>query len=213
MNILNLFSKRQARQRGEVPDVFIYDKLPRELRVQIVHIFREYLGNEGEADHHDLMVAGAYTFIVDSLCREYGVFHLTNAQGYGARNYIAELFNFILSEENVERVLDAVEVACRGIDIYSRQYDYRRRPDSKEEADAALAEINTRFQERGVGYRYEARHIIRVDSEVVHAEVVKPALSLLHDPSYKGPEAEFHGAFEYYRHKRAKEALTVPEGA
>ena len=41
MAIFDLFSKRQRRARGEVPDVYVYDKLPQELRVQIVHIIKE----------------------------------------------------------------------------------------------------------------------------------------------------------------------------
>lgn len=38
MGMFDLFSKRQKRLRGEVPDVFVYDKVPPGLRVQIVHI-------------------------------------------------------------------------------------------------------------------------------------------------------------------------------
>jgi len=67
--------------------------------------------------------------------------------------------------------------------------------------------LNARFLQHGFGYRFEAHDIVRVDSEVVHAEVIKPALALLHNKKYKGAEAEFHLAFEHYRHGRAKEAL------
>lgn len=207
MKILDLFSKRQARLRGEVPDVFVYDKLPQELRVQIVHILRDYLGSELEVNNSGLMVAGAYKFIVESLCREYGVFRLHSAKDYGSREYISELFNFILTEKNVERVLDAVELGCRVVDLHSRKWEYRHRQDSDEDANAALAEINARFQHHAFGYRYEAQDMIRIDSELVHAEVTKPALALLHDPRYEGAEAEFHSAFEHYRHGRSKEAL------
>lgn len=208
MRIINLFSKRQAKLRGEVPDVFVYDKLPQELRVQIVHIFRDALGNENDIHRHGILVSGAYEFIVDALCREYGVFELPSAKDSGHRDYLAELFNFILSEKNVERVLDAVELGCRVVDVHSRKWEYRHRQDAGAEADAALAELNARFQLHGFGYRFEAGDIIRVDSEVVHAEVVKPALVLLHDSKYKGAEAEFHQAYEHYRHGRMKEALT-----
>ena len=36
----NIFSKRQKRLRGEVPDVYQYDVFPNELRVQIVQIWQ-----------------------------------------------------------------------------------------------------------------------------------------------------------------------------
>ena len=45
MGIFNLFSKRQKRLRGEMPDVYLYDTIPNALRVQIVHILRDCLGN------------------------------------------------------------------------------------------------------------------------------------------------------------------------
>eukprot|EP01034_Spumella_vulgaris_P001697 gene1697-2236_t len=121
MRILDLFSKRQAKLRGEAPDVFVYDKLPRELRVQIVHILRDYLGTELEVHKHGIMVGGAYEFIVDSLCREYGLFKLPSAKEYGDRDYVSELFNFVLSEQKVERDLAAVELSFRVIGVHSRK--------------------------------------------------------------------------------------------
>jgi hypothetical protein len=49
--------------------------------------------------------------------------------------------------------------------------------------------------------------IVRIDSELVHSEVIKPALALLADPMYRGVQEEFLGAYEHYRHRRPKEAL------
>ena len=208
MRILDLFSKRQQRSRGEVTDVLAYDKLPHELRVQIVHILRDTLGNEQEVAGYGLMVSGAFEFVVDGLCREYGMFKLPSAKDYGERNYVSELFNFVLSEQNVERVLDAVELSFRVVDVHSRKWEYKHHNEADSEAGAGLAELNARFLQHGVGYRFESGEIIRVDSEMVHAEVVKPALALLHDPRFKGAEAEFHLAHEHFRHARMKEALT-----
>jgi len=44
MAIFDLFSKRQKRLRGEVPDIYTYDDIPQSLRVQIVHIIRDCIG-------------------------------------------------------------------------------------------------------------------------------------------------------------------------
>lgn len=38
MAVFDLFSKRRKRERGEGPDVYIYDQIPEPLKVQIVHI-------------------------------------------------------------------------------------------------------------------------------------------------------------------------------
>lgn len=42
-----------------------------------------------------------------------------------------------------------------------------------------LRELNERFLRAGVGYQFENEQIIRMDSQYVHAEVVKDALRLL----------------------------------
>jgi hypothetical protein len=67
--------------------------------------------------------------------------------------------------------------------------------------------LNGRFREHGVGYQYESGEIIRVDSQLIHAEVVKPALALLTAPEYAGANAEFLKAFEHYRKGDTKECL------
>ena len=104
-------------------------------------------------------------------------------------------------------MLDAVELAFRAIDSYARRRSYRRSNNPDEQSDSALKQLNARFQQHGIGYRFESGFIIRIDSELVHAEIVKPALSLLHNQGFEGAEAEFHLAYEHYRHGRMKEAL------
>ena len=46
-----------------------------------------------------------------------------------------------------------------------------------------------------------------MDSEFIHSEVVKPAMSFLFDPIYKGANEEFLKAHEHYRKGRSKECL------
>jgi hypothetical protein len=40
MALFDLFSKRQKRLRGDVPDVYVYDEIPQVLRVQLVQILQ-----------------------------------------------------------------------------------------------------------------------------------------------------------------------------
>ena len=61
MPIVDLYSKRQKRLRGEVPDVLTYDKIPQILRVQIIHIWDDFINYDdtfyGDAyDHYLQMV-------------------------------------------------------------------------------------------------------------------------------------------------------------
>lgn len=46
MPIFELFSKRQKKLRGEVPDVYQYEILEQSFRVQVVHIIRDTIGVE-----------------------------------------------------------------------------------------------------------------------------------------------------------------------
>lgn len=201
--IFDLFSKRQKKLRGDVPDVYVYDNLPNSLRVQIIHIWTDTLGNNRYEDN----VTKAYKFIVDTLCREYGLFKLLGTEDYGDREYISELANFLLQSTDFEQVLDAVELSFRVIDKFTRDWDYLRKQNASKAADAAINELNERFKEHGVGYQFTGDEIVRVDSELIHAEVVKPALRLLNKKEFAGAQDEFLKAHEHYRHGNEKEAL------
>lgn len=191
-----------------MPDVYTYDKIPQPLKVQIVHIWRDALGDEIQYQDSYLGTGKAYEFIVKQLCREYGVFSLHELNGYGGvRHYLSELANFLLHEQNPEKILDAVELSFKVIDGFTRDFQFLHHSNASEIADAAIDELNSRFREHGVGYQFADGNIIRVDSEVLHAEAVRPALGLLRSPEYAGAQAEFLSAHEHYRHGRFKEAL------
>ena len=46
MSIFNIFSKRQKQLRGDLPDVYVNDEIPQALRVQIIHIWYDVLGDQ-----------------------------------------------------------------------------------------------------------------------------------------------------------------------
>ena len=201
MGVLDLFSKRQRRARGEVPDVYVYDKLPQELRVQIVHIVQDAFGQDQYGSEN---AAKAYEFVKQSLCREYGLFELIEYPKSDAHS----VFNFFLQEKSTERALDVVELCFKVINSFIRDnYRYTNNTDRKIEPDHAVAELNERFKEHGVGYQFESNEIIRVDSEFLHSEAVKPALTVLRGAGFKGANEEFLLAHEHYRYGRYKECL------
>ena len=209
MSVFDLFSKRQKTQRGELPDVYTYDSIPHPLKVQIVQMMFAALGNQMDA-YRKHESQEAYTFIVDQLCREYGVFRLppqTNSIGNDYRDYVMELGNFILQEKDAEKVLDAVELVFRVVDSASREYEYLNRQNANRIADQTIEELNTRFKEHGIGFQFENDEIVRVDSAFLHSEAVRPALRLLTGKGFAGAQQEFLNAHEHYRHGKAKEAL------
>lgn len=208
MAVLDIFSKRQKKLRGDTPDVYIYDQLPQALKVQIVHIWRATLGNETEYRNVDFGVQRVYKAIVEPLCREYGTFILPGTKKQYDRNYLQELVEYLLNQNDAELALDAVEISFRVIDGITRRWEYLHRQNASKYADDAISELNARFLEHGVGFQFENREIIRIDSEIIHNEAVKPALVLLRAAEYAGAQSEFLTAHEHHRHGRAKEALT-----
>jgi AbiJ N-terminal domain 4 len=196
MPVYDLYSKRQKRLRGEVPDIYQYDNIPKELRVQVIHIWKDVIG----ISLKDSGASDAYREIDSVLCREYGLDNLA-----GNANAFEDLTKFFLSCNDQERVLDVIELSFNYIDLTVRanpsRFSVRGNP------NAAIAELNTRFFEHGIGYQYESKQLIRKDSEFLHSEAVKPVLLLLSDPLYKSANEEFLKAHEHYRHQNYKECL------
>lgn len=207
MPTFDIYSKRRGRQSGESPDVYQYAELPTALRVQLVHILVDLLQGGSDANLHRREVEQAYDYICRVLCREHGVFRLWGST-HAPRDHALELASFILNEQNVERVLDALEVSLGFADRYTRDGDYIFESDPDLRVDDAINELNTRFREHAVGYQYEDGEFVRVDSDLLHLEAVKPALQLLRTAEYAGPRQEFLAAHEHYRHGRHEEALT-----
>ena len=201
MPVLDLFSFRKRSAAGETPDVFTYEELPWQLRVQIVHIMRDAIGGH----NYD-----AWETIHDSVAREQGRFIL----GIG-RGHQEDCEEFLLNHHSVDETLDLIELSFLYVDRVARGIpDYEWRGYGiRLAASEAIDEINVRFRRAGVGYQFEGGQVIRVDSELVHSEVVRPALRYLHQRGFEGPQEEFLRAHACYRAGDTKDAVTNANNA
>ena len=156
MTVFDLFSYRKRAAEGERPDVFVYDKLSQELRVQIVGIMRDALGrfHVGSAYEVGTQIANneAWEFIHDTVAREHGVFKLADGIGTDER-----CTNFLLNCDSVDRVLDLVEISFFYINRVMPNFSggKRREAGIKVTASQAIDELNKRFRRarRGVPIR------------------------------------------------------------
>lgn len=214
MTVADIYSKRQKRCRGEVPDVYHYETIPQELRVQIIHILNDVfqIANYGDTvgEFHttpDGASEWIYERIYETLCDEYGVFTLSDR----AMRTSEAVHEFLLRTPETDKVLDAIEIAFCYIEKYVdnlvHQKEYTAHTERKISPDGAINKLNRRFREHGVGYQYESGQIIRVDSQLIHAEAMQPALHMLSNPIYKAANAEFLSAHAHYRNGRYKECL------
>ena len=208
MAIVDLFHKRQKRLRGDYPDVYQYEKLPDRLKVQIVHLWKETIGEDysggdwNPSSSNREHLKKSYKI----LCKELGVFKL-NEEDIDNENYVIyleDISNYFINEEDTEKAISVIELMMQVTSSFARAY----RHESYIDIDCTINELNQRFREHGVGYQYENGQIIRIDSEFIHVEAVKPALQLLSNPTYKGAQEEFLKAHEHYRHSRYDAALT-----
>jgi hypothetical protein len=199
MRISDIFSKRQKRNSGQT-DVYQYDQIPDTLRVQITYILVDLIGRPNVGGSP---ADGVYEEINVALMREYGVTRMAAGRIEG------EIWaNFICQIATTEQVLDAIETSIRLAAEARRAYNYTQTAGTRMSVGESVKELNFRFQEASVGYQYESGQMMRIDSQLIHAEVVKPALALLSDPRYKGPEEEFLTAHKDYREGHYKGCLT-----
>jgi len=199
--IFELFSKRQKKLRGEVADVYQYTNIPNAFRVQVVHIVRDTIG---EDSGYETEASNIYRLVHQTLCKEYGVFSLKQ---YADSNFGA-IFDYFLAEKEHEKCLDIIEICFKLIDGYIRSNEWKFRGSVKQNPDDAIEELNIRFKEAGLGYQFESGELVKVDSQFIHSDVVKPTLQILgKNRSYNGVNDEFLSAHEHYRHQRYKECL------
>ena len=197
------YFKRKKRALGQATDVFIYDAIPEGLRTQVVYIWGDGVGVPNRHVHE---IEETYGMIVDALRREYSTFRLHKASRNGPHE---ELVNWFLTEKDADKVLDAIELSFAMIEGRCSRIGYAGRylEQVLTIGPQAIEELNARFREAGVGYQYSDGQIVCVDSQLIHKDVVVPALTVLRGKSFKNAQDEFLSAYEHFRHGKKQEAL------
>jgi hypothetical protein len=210
MPIIDLYSKRKKLiEKGNQPEVYQYEDLPLAFRRQVVHIWCDAFG-----DLRNPIPISLWQNIHDFLARELGLFELSHdIDG----NPFEQCKAFLLNKStSIDNLVDIIELTFRFVDVVIRQKLEKPPRSSAEEVwkerlsqqpDEAISELNYRFRQHAIGYQFEGGQIIRVDSKFIHTEVVVPALGLLSDANFAGPEQEFRSAHEHYRRQEYKDAI------
>ncbi len=199
-----------------MPDVFVYDKLPEPLRVQIVHIWRRAIGGfhvvSGMEFGEIIANNEGWETIESTVAQEHGLFQLSESRN---PNVFESCMAYLLNSRSVDDALDLIEVSFRYIDTVARDFrDFeRQRCGITLSASDAIKDINERFRRAGVGYRYESGRIVRVDSELLHAEVVRPVLQFLNQKGFAGPRDEFLSAYDHFRAGENRDVITDANNA
>lgn len=172
--------------QDENPNTYQYETIPRELRVQIFRIWERAWGKAYYNDYGHLkgsqLTIKAYSSIRDTLCEEYGVLDLDEGDdfhGEGDDCYWV-VRSFFFETKYTDKAIDVIELSFRYIDQVIR--DKFHVPDENEPdsilPDKAIDQLNRRFLEHSVSYQYASGLILKVDSQDIHSEVVKPGEEL-----------------------------------
>lgn len=207
MAIFETFSKHRKRlENAGKQDVYQYDHFPSEFRVQVIHIWRSAIGRGLDDRDYTTPALEIWKYIHDTLTREKGQFVL-GGDAYASADQRCQ--SFLLDTDNSDDVLDIIELSFRVIDrvLRNRGYDYKTPSKVDQNPDEAIADLNQRFREHGIGYQYTDGILVRVDSQFVHDQVVKPALVLLHEAGFHGASDEFMTAFDKHRKGDTKGAI------
>jgi len=206
--ILELYSKRNKAKKDH--DVYEYEVLPNAFRVQVTYILNDLFGERGEKLYEIMRIENIYKNLVEWLARDFGVFYLHETYRHDIYNYKSEFINGFLSEKNVLKAIDYIELACRFANNISKDEKYAynvERYSFDEITNNAIEELNYRFNEHSLGYQFVEGQIIRRDNTFTHSEIIKPSLEILSRKRFKGASVEFHKAHEHYRKGKYHEAL------
>ena len=195
MPTYDLFSNRD----NPLPDVFQYDVLPTKFRNQVFWVWRRLFNNT------------AYGKFWQILCEEHGEPHLHSPRLPPHQDII----EFLLCEQSrTDLTLAAIELSLTESLKWADGMFSLRGDEGVEGASCfamhaiganagiasvcqdAVATINHRFRENGLGYEYrqECHKLVRIDSLILHQEAVVPALNLLTDPAFKTGEYRILGS-------------------
>ncbi len=194
-----LYSRRHKKENNLFPDVFTYDPMPEKLKITLYKVFNNAIEQcaklESYPNNH---VNHFYEFIHDAICEEHSFHYLENDYA----SYQSRVLAFFNSNNDILINLDILNLVLKIIHETSKKYN-----------GAKLIEyihiINQRMLEHGFGYQYEDGLLIRIDTKHTHAEIIKPALSLLRDKRFQNADEEFRQAFDAYKAGNHEEAIRV----
>lgn len=210
MAIFELYSQRQANAlKTENSDVYQYNDIPCTLRNQIKQIALEGLGL-GHFKQYSRYEENEWWYNIEKIfLREKG---LDSLQRTGDPADRILLYMQICQTEDWLDLLELITISITALGKTEYSLD-RAQWDVSTSAHDAIDEINYRLRQAGVGYQIEDTRLIKIDSQFIHAEIVKPTLMLLSKKGFKGPKDEFLCAHQHYRAGEYRQAVAMAANA
>lgn len=191
-----LYSKRNKDASGD-PEIYVYDIFPLTFRNQVFYVLSDVL--DYFADHG---ATDVWNYLHRNYAREFGV--KTLGPNYLSNKEKVEVF---VEQSSDIDFLDFLDYSFSILSNLRNAPIYANEQDKNEVITHAFDEINFRFKQHNLGYEFSEETLLRKDNEVLHQNVIKPALKLLIKPGFAGAEQEFLNAFEHRRKGENKDAI------
>jgi hypothetical protein len=177
--------RKRLQTRAEKPEIYTYDIAPDQFRHQVCMALSEGIGRYYQGAGISSFGPGeanVWWEQIDRVCRKEIYSYLSYLQ---ERNLDKRIFSFFCKEQGIDDVLSVLEVCCFVLVVINDDsHDTTDARGAKLKSSDAVAEVNAKLEQHGMGYRFEGRHIIRIDSQFIHAEVVS-----LHSSFYLSPNS------------------------
>jgi hypothetical protein len=189
--IMETYAERQRRlETGDTPDVYTYDTLPAKLKIQIFHVLTDGIGSFRSDSGRRY-----WTKLENLIARAEGLRELWQGADKKAA---CEMWFHMTSD--IRQLLSLVELGATMLEI--------------EEKPELIEELNHRFRQNAVGYQFEGGQIIRIDSQFIHAELIKPAITHLSgNMAFEIANDEFMAAHKNYREGSNQDAVVAANRA
>lgn len=186
-----LFSRRKAKEKGELSDVYVYDVIPVPFRNQFLHLLDDYYRILNETINQRRTVDALITDTInDALAKMKGVYSINQFSG---QEPLEAIKDYIL-QSNEQDCIDAVDHVLHIINFYS---DHKYGMKSK--LSSLIDEANYWMKYNNLGYEFVNDELLIKTNETIHQQIVLPALRLLNDSRFSGANEEMRKAYEFRR--------------
>ncbi|GEO03500.1 hypothetical protein AAE02nite_11640 [Adhaeribacter aerolatus] len=191
--------------RNRIPtDVYTYDSFTEKFKNQIILIARDFFfDNVFNYAGEDYIIE-----LHDMICHAHGKLSLPKV-GYNSDTILGRIEGYFKELNQPELILDIIEFYCveftEADECTKAQFGHLSTSTLVEDA---ISKINRRFKENGLGYEVVNNEVIKIDSQILHSEVVRPVLHFIHNEVFKTVDNEYRLAYEHYRHGNFPDCLS-----
>lgn len=202
MVLANTYSRRLRASQPDGVDVYQYDEVPDKVRVQIVGIVIDLLGDCSFGNQHSQLL---WQNLSQYVAIDGGIKSLQQHEIHSYK-FRTHLEKYIKDSADLYGILDF----CDLLFIYTEKvkHIFLSYNSYKKKINQTIEDLNGYFKESGFGYEYN-NQMIRIDSQHIHKEVIKPVLQLLGDEGFKKVDEEYRLAHEHYRNKHIKDCIVA----